>query len=79
MNAPIFSRVTRKKVCILLFNSEIGKKNKQEVLHSAEGKVKKDAKEWRRIRIHHQESSHSSARVFDKTALSHEAFGIVHN
>ena len=41
MNAPIFSRVTRKKVCILIFNSEIGKRNKQEVLHSADGKVKK--------------------------------------
>ena len=80
MNAPIFSRVTREKVCILIYNSEIGKRIKQEVLHSADGKVKKKMlKEWRRIIIHHEESSHSSTRVFDKTAPSNEVFGIVHN
>ena len=30
-----------KKVCFLIFISEIGKRNKQEVFHSADGKVQK--------------------------------------
>ena len=54
---------------------ELGKKSYVQRM----GKLKKNAKEWRRIRIHHEESSHSSTRVFDKTAPSNEAFGIVHN
>ena len=43
------------------------------------GKFKRNAKEWRHIRIQHEESSHSSTRVFDKIVPSDEAFGIVHN
>ena len=43
------------------------------------GKFKTNAREWRRIRIQHEESSHSSTCVFVKIAPSDEAFGIVHN